>query len=70
MKAQIIYSENFEGTTLWVENEELKGSGSFIRENEGGTYTACLNDSVLGTKFRSIDGAKKAVQKFANNLES
>jgi len=69
MKTKIIYSENFEGSTLWVKNEEFKCIGSFIKENESGkTYTACLNVNILGEKFRTLDGAKRAMQKFANSL--
>lgn len=69
MKTKIIYSENFEGSTLWVKNEEFECAGSFISLNENGkTYTACLNDNTLGTKFRTLNGAKKAMQKYANSL--
>lgn len=69
MKTKIIYSENFEGSTLWVKNEEFECMGSFIRENKSGkTYTACLNDNILGEKFRTLHGAKRAMQKFANSL--
>jgi len=69
MKTQIIYSANFEGSTLWVKNEEFECAGSFIRENENGkTYTACLNENTLGVKFRTLNGAKKAMQKYANSL--
>jgi hypothetical protein len=69
MKTKIIYSENFEGSTLWVKNEEFACIGSFIRKNESGkTFTACLNDNILGEKFRTPYGAKRAMQKFANSL--
>jgi len=60
--------QNGSENTLWVVGEHA-GCGSFIKLNDScNTYTAMLEDDILGAKYRTLEGAKKAMQKRANQL--